>query len=87
MLWAAICSKGVLSFGENEWNDEQKDVLSKRTILGLLKIGKTFAFHKDNDPKHSSKLCRNYLSVKEKSGIILGLKLYKFIKFDFFKLM
>ena len=32
-------------------------------------IGEPFIFQEDNDPKHSSKLCRNYLSELENDKI------------------
>jgi len=32
-------------------------------------LGKRFIFQEDNDPKHASNLCRDYLGRKEKSGI------------------
>ena len=76
MLWGVICSKGVLPF---------KKVIglqTKNVPCDFLKIGKGFVFQEDNDPKHSSNLCRNYLSLNEISGFIQGIKIYKFIKLD-----
>lgn len=37
---------------------------------GLRTIGKNFVFQEDNDPKHSSNLCRNYLASKEGKGVL-----------------
>lgn len=38
---------------------------------GLSLLGKGFVFQEENDPKHSSKLCRNYLQKKEDKGFNL----------------
>ena len=35
---------------------------------GKRLIGKGFIYQEDNDPKHASKLCRNYLQKKEDKG-------------------
>ena len=35
---------------------------------GIRLIGKKFHFQEDNDPKHSSALCRGYLESKERAG-------------------
>jgi len=46
-------------------------ILQKNAIpsdIRLIRNG--FIFQEDNDPKHSSNYCRNYLSNKEKSGIL-----------------
>ena len=45
-------------------------ILSRHAIRsGLRVIGKKFEFQQDNDPKHASKLCQNYLQTKEKQKI------------------
>ena len=33
-------------------------------------IGANFLLQQDNDPKHSSKLCKNYLGKKQSAGIL-----------------
>ena len=35
---------------------------------GLRLLGEGFVYQEDNDPKHSSHLCRGYLERKEKLG-------------------
>lgn len=46
-------------------------ILSRHAIpSGLRVIGKKFEFQQDNDPKHASKLCQNYLQSKEKQKIL-----------------
>ena len=35
---------------------------------GLRLLGERFVYQEDNDPKHSSHLCRGYLERKEKLG-------------------
>ena len=34
-------------------------------VKGILKNGANFLLQQDNDPKHSSKLCNNYLGKKQ----------------------
>ncbi len=36
-------------------------------LEGKRLIEKGFVYREDNDPKHSSNLCKNYLASKEKS--------------------
>jgi hypothetical protein len=40
---------------------------------GKKLLGKGFVFQEDNDPKHSSLFCRNYVASKEKSGSVINL--------------
>ena len=37
---------------------------------GQCLIGANFLLQKDNDPKHTSKLCKNYLGKKQSAGIV-----------------
>jgi transposase len=37
---------------------------------GRRVIGANFLLKQDNDPKHSSKLCKNYLGKKQSAGIL-----------------
>ena len=37
---------------------------------GQSLIGANFLLQQDNDPKHSSKLCKNYLGKKQSAGIM-----------------
>lgn len=39
-------------------------------MSGKRLIGRGFTMQQDNDPKHTSKLCSNYLRRKEKNGEI-----------------
>jgi len=40
---------------------------------GLCLLKKNFIFQEDNEPKHASKLCRNYKNSQEKSGLLRGM--------------
>ena len=46
-------------------------ILQRHAILcGRRLIGANFLLQQDNDPKHSSKLCKNYLGKKQSAGIL-----------------
>lgn len=77
MVWGGISTSGVTRLKRIVGIMDQKVYhnILVRTALpeGKRLIGKGFVFQEDNDPKHASKFCRNYLEKKEKSGIILGI--------------
>ena len=33
-------------------------------------VGPSFIFQKDNDPKHTSRLCKGYLTKRESDGVL-----------------
>ena len=37
---------------------------------GLRLVGQSFVFQQDNDPKHTSRLCKGYLTKKESDGVL-----------------
>ena len=37
---------------------------------GLRLVGLSFVFQQDNDPKHTSRLCKGYLTNKESDGVL-----------------
>ena len=37
---------------------------------GLCLVGLSFVFQQDNDPKHTSRLCKVYLIKKENDGML-----------------
>ena len=69
-------------FGGNNTGDNVKidRIMMKEMYLGILKyhaipsgswiIGEPFIFQGDNNPKHSSKFCRNHLSELENDKTI-----------------
>ncbi|KAF7662923.1 hypothetical protein LDENG_00223160 [Lucifuga dentata] len=47
--------------------EKYHSILQRHTIPSSLRIiGQNFILQQDNDPKHSSKLCQNYIHSKEK---------------------
>jgi hypothetical protein len=48
----------------------------KEEILpsGLSLIGRGITFQEDNDPKHSSKLCQEFLGLKEKQKVLKRMR-------------
>ena len=48
--------------------EQYHSILERHAIpSGLCYLGKNFTFQQGNDPKHSSKLCKNYLESKQKN--------------------
>ena len=46
-------------------------ILQRRAIpSGLRLVGPSFIFQQDNDPKHTSRLCKGYLTKKESDGVL-----------------
>ena len=44
-------------------------ILQRHAIpSGLRLVGPAFIFQQDNDPKHTSRLCKGYLTKKESDG-------------------
>ena len=74
MVWGGISTKGVTQLKRVEGIMDKKmyhSILVYRAIPeGKRLLGKGFVFQEDNDPKHSSNYCRNYLATKEKSGFV-----------------
>ena len=49
-----------------------KGIILQRHAIpsGIRLLDKPFILHQDNDPKHASKLCQNYILSKEKQNIL-----------------
>lgn len=46
-------------------------ILQRHSIpSGLRLVGPSFIFQQDNDPKHTSRLCKGYLTKKESDGVL-----------------
>ena len=46
-------------------------ILQRHAILsGLRLVGPSFVFQRDNDPKHTSRLCNGYLTEKKSDGVL-----------------
>ena len=51
--------------------EKHHSILKRHAIFsGRHIIGQNFILQQNNDPKHSSKLCTNYLKLKEDKGIL-----------------
>lgn len=74
MVWGCFADGKVGDLKKIEGIMDKKiyhGILQRNAIpSGMRLIGKGFVFQEDNDPKHSSKYCRNYLNKKEKDGIL-----------------
>lgn len=78
-VWGCFSFNGVGSLYRIKGNLEKKQyhsILQRHAIPSARRLcGRGFTLLQDNDPKHSSNLCKNYLKNKENQG---ELKLMKF---------
>lgn len=74
MVWGSfsLCGVGNICKIEGILNKEgYKTILSDYAIpSGLQLIGDNFIFQQDNDPKHRSKLCMDFLQSQQNEGIL-----------------
>lgn len=74
MVWGSFSGQGVGDLFQVEGilkKEGYHSILQRHAIpSGLRLIGKRFVFQQDNDPKHTSKLCTDYLKKKEKSRVL-----------------
>ena len=73
MIWRSIGDKvGDLYRVKGILKEEgYHSILQRHAIpCGWHIIGVNFLLQQDNDPKHSSKLCNNYLGKKQSAGIL-----------------
>lgn len=72
MIWAGISVKGgtklKLINGIMDKKVYHQILIRNALPEGKRLLGRGFIFQEDNDPKHASNLCRNYLTRKENSG-------------------
>lgn len=77
MVWGSFCYEGVgdLVKIDGILNKEgYKSILMDHALpSGRRLIGDNFWLQQDNDPKHSSKLCREYLKSKEQRKIVQNM--------------
>ena len=72
MVWGCFYFNGVGRLHQIRGKMDQKvygDILQNHVLSsGQDLIGRGFVFQHDNDPKHTSKLCKTFLGEKESSG-------------------
>ena len=73
MVWGCLASDTVSDLFRIQGTLNQHgyhSILQKYAIpSGLLFVGLSFVFQQDNDPKHTSRLCKGYLA-KESDGVL-----------------
>lgn len=78
MVWGCFGSNKIGDLVKVEGTMKKEDyhsILQKHAkISGLHLIGKGFVLQQDNDPKHTSKLCKNYLQSLEKKNILQNME-------------
>ena len=74
MVWGAISASGTGDLVKIDGIVDKKvyhNILVRHGVpSGSRLIGPGFIFQEDNDPKHSSTFCRNYLRQKESAGTL-----------------
>lgn len=74
MVWGCFGNNRVGDFIKIEGilkKEGYKTILEENVLpSGRRLIGRGFVFQEDNDPKHSSKLCRGFLEEKEKRRVL-----------------
>lgn len=74
MVWGCFGYDGVgeLVKIEGTMRKEQYHQILQRSAIpsGIGLIGYGFTYQHDNDPKHTAKLCKNYLQSKEDEGVL-----------------
>ena len=78
MLWGCFCyaSVGTLVKIEGKMRKEDYHRILQRSAIpsGIDLIGEGFVFQQDNVPKHTSKLCTNYLRSKGSARTLKFMK-------------
>ena len=74
MVWGGFCGAGTSPLKLIEGRMDKfayKQILIHHGLkAGKKLLGKGFVFQQDNDPKHKSHLCMNYLQGKERDGLL-----------------
>lgn len=74
MVWGGFSFNGISQLyrikGILEKKQYHKILVHKVVPAGMQLIGRGFIMQQDNDPKHISGLCKNYLKKKEKDGTL-----------------
>ena len=74
MVWGCFADDTVGDLFKIEGTLNQHgyhSILQRHAIpYGLCFVGSSFIFKQDNDPKHTSRLCKDYLTRKESDGMM-----------------
>ena len=72
MVWGCFAGDSDLFRIQGTLNEHgYHSILQQYTIQsGLCLVGLSFVFQQDNDPKHTSRLCKVYLTKKESDGVV-----------------
>lgn len=77
LVWGSFSFNGVGDLHRIEGilkKENYRDILEHHAIpSGVRLIGEGFYFQQDNDPKHTSRLCKNYLQEKEREGVLINM--------------
>lgn len=73
-VWGCITSEGVgdlIKIDEKLTAQKYKDILEEYAVpSGTRLIGNNFILQQDNDPKHTARLVKNYLTQLEEDGVL-----------------
>lgn len=77
MVWGCFSGHGTGDLVKIEGimkKEDYKRILQTHAIpSGLRKIGRGFILQQDNDPKHSSRLCRGFVERKKANGTLSNM--------------
>lgn len=77
MVWGCFSSAGVGDVVKIDGvlkKEGYRQILEHNAVpSGLRLLGENFIFMQDNDPKHSSHLCRGYLQQQEADGVLQNM--------------
>jgi hypothetical protein len=71
LVWGSFAVSGLFRIQGTLNQHGYHSILQRYAIpSGLSLVGLSFVFQQDNDPKHTSRLCKGYLTKKESDGML-----------------
>uniref|UniRef100_A0A8C4QME5 Tc1-like transposase DDE domain-containing protein n=1 Tax=Eptatretus burgeri TaxID=7764 RepID=A0A8C4QME5_EPTBU len=74
MVWGCFAGDTVVDIfriqGTLNQHSHHSILLRYAIPSGVCLVGLSFVFQQDNDPKHTSRLCKGYLTKKESDGVL-----------------
>ena len=71
MVWGCFAGDTVSRLFRTQGTLDQQYAIPS----GLRVVGLSFVFQQDNDPNHTSRLCKGYLTKKKSDGVLYQMTL------------